>query len=112
MVGFFESFAAQVKKRDFFGTPVTLTYKGQSAFNTVCGGCISMLMVLFFCVLFAIQFHGFYMNPQYRNLPPGYNYGIDSVTVNPMLGSTVAVNIYSTSATLPEAGQIIRAQFS
>lgn len=71
-----------------------------------------MLMVIFFGVLFAIQFYGYYMNPQYQNLPPSYNYDVDSVTLEPLLGSTVAVNIYSTSATLPEAGQILRAQFS
>ena len=34
-----------VKESDLFGIPVQLTYKGQSAFNTLCGGIVSLMLI-------------------------------------------------------------------
>ena len=35
-----------IKGQDLFGAPVQLTYKGQKAFNTIFGGCVSIILVL------------------------------------------------------------------
>ena len=36
----------QVKEQDFFGAPVTLTIGGKDAYNTVCGGLVTIMVIL------------------------------------------------------------------
>ena len=46
-----------VRKLDLFAVRVQLSYKGQRAFNTATGGCISLLLVLSFLSYAAYELH-------------------------------------------------------
>ena len=50
-----------------FGVPVQLTYKRQKKFNTSCGGCLSILMVIGLTSYFAFELHHEYANPTYTS---------------------------------------------
>ena len=52
MAGFFSSVQGKIKEQDLFGTTVQLTYKGESKFNSVFGGCVSLILMLGFSVTF------------------------------------------------------------
>ena len=42
-----------VKQQDLFAIPVQLTYKGERAFTSFCGGCVSILFALIAAAIFA-----------------------------------------------------------
>ena len=56
---------AKIRSRDMFAVPVSLTYRGERAFYTFCGGCISTLLILGLMVYFFIEFHREYVHPEY-----------------------------------------------
>ena len=43
-----------VKSLDAFGTPVTVLYKGDRSYRTVCGGIVTAVLFLFVGVIFLI----------------------------------------------------------
>ena len=43
-----------VRQMDLFGVPVSLVYKKQKYFKTRCGGCISIIFIIFL-VIFLIE---------------------------------------------------------
>ena len=42
------SVSSGIRSIDFFAVPVSLTYKGKKKFNTLAGGCCSLLLIVFF----------------------------------------------------------------
>ena len=57
--------------------PVQLTYRGERAFNTVCGGCISILLIISLMVYCGIEFHRLYIHPEYQQYPPRSNFSVN-----------------------------------
>ncbi len=45
-----------VKRRDRFGEPILLNYKGQNTFNTFPGGLISITMMTILTLYFGLKF--------------------------------------------------------
>lgn len=82
--------APRIKRRDLFGVPVQLTYNGQVAFNTVCGGIVSILFMLLFAIGFAYQLYFHIMEPQFMNYPPHIDYSESSAQLNMKTGTTLA----------------------
>ena len=64
-----------VKDQDLFGIPVQLTYKGERAFNTVFGGCVSIVIIVSFTALFCVQLHRLYTDPEWLSTPETYTFG-------------------------------------
>ena len=65
MANFWFNFRRQVRKQDIFGIPVQLTYKGDTTFNTFCGGCISILFVLTFLTVFSLRLYECWRYPNF-----------------------------------------------
>ena len=63
-----------IKQQDLFGVPVQLTYKGERAFNTAFGGCLSLLLIVGMTTYFVFSFLSTYNNPQYNSTPPSIDY--------------------------------------
>ena len=64
----------QIKNFDLFGIPVQLTYRGETKFNTVFGGCVSMMLVVVLGVGFVYQLHSLYYNPEFMSYPATYDF--------------------------------------
>ena len=58
-----QSILQAVRALDLFAVPVSLTYKGQKAFNTILGGCCSLLLIIGFVTFIAVNLHQLLMNP-------------------------------------------------
>ena len=58
-----------IKSKDLFGVPVQLTYKGQSSFNTLCGGCVSILIIVSLVPYFVVELDQAYRFPDYKQSP-------------------------------------------
>ena len=43
-----------IKSLDAFGIPITINYRGEATYNSVFGGCVSLLVVVFTMVLLYI----------------------------------------------------------
>ena len=41
-----------IRQQDLFGIPVQLTFRGEKAFNTIAGGCVSILIVILLIAYF------------------------------------------------------------
>ena len=52
-----------VRNVDMFAVPVSLTYKGKNRFNTFCGGCFSLLIILAFVIYSGIAMHKLITKP-------------------------------------------------
>ena len=52
-----------VKSQDMFAVPVQLTYRGERAFNTRCGGCISIIIGFGLMIYFACEFNREFNHP-------------------------------------------------
>ena len=81
-----------IKGQDLFGVPVQLTYKGQTAFNTVLGGCLSILLAVVFAVYFAFAFKQLYLHPDYLSTPYRLSFGERNITV-PASQGMIAVRL-------------------
>ena len=53
---FKKGFKAFILRSDLFAAAATLRYKGEPAYETLCGGIFSIILVIFFVVVFASQF--------------------------------------------------------
>lgn len=82
-----------VKSQDLFGAPVQLTYKGERAFNTVSGGCCSLLLIMILICAFCVQLYSVYFSPQFLNYPPRQYYDELEAHLYPRSGNTIAVSI-------------------
>ena len=61
---------AGIKQYDLFAIPVQLTYKGQRKFNTLLGGCCSIMMYLAIIIAFPLMITYEYQNPTLRQTTP------------------------------------------
>ena len=48
---------------DMFAVPVSLTYKGKTQFNTLCGGCFSLVIILTFVTYAGLSMHTLITQP-------------------------------------------------
>lgn len=42
---------------DLFAVPVSLTYKGKKSFSTLCGGCLSLVLIVGFLIYAGLSLH-------------------------------------------------------
>ena len=52
-----------VRGLDLFAVPVSLTYKGNTKFNTLCGGCLSLVMILSLLTYAVMDLHFLMVHP-------------------------------------------------
>ena len=52
---------------DFFAVPVSLTYKGKRKFGTAVGGCLSLLLILFFIAYSVYILYNMIAEPQFND---------------------------------------------
>ena len=62
---FCKSSADLIREQDYFGVPVHLSYKGSSAYNTYCGGVVTILVVIACSVNFCVSLFQTMNNPIY-----------------------------------------------
>ena len=72
----FEKLTNCIKERDIFAIPVQLTYKGQRKFNTVCGGCCTIILYLAIFISFTILLLHELEKPEVKQTAP------DIISVN------------------------------
>ena len=82
-----------LKNSDLFGIPVELTYRGETTFNTICGGFLSILMIIGFTIYFALELHSEYYEPRFLTSPTTYDSRDKHAFMTPSLGNTVAMAI-------------------
>ena len=90
---FVTSFGNTLKGCDQFGIPVQLTYKGQSSFQTILGGLVSLILVIVFAVGFFVQFYEALFKPAFFNYPPRYDFSETHAVISPREGNTLAVAV-------------------
>ena len=90
----FTTLQLAIKNQDLFGVPVQLSYKGQTAFNTVCGGCLSVLIMMTFSVYFAVEIRQLYLHPEYLSTPYTLSFGSRTINV-PTSEGLIAVGLTS-----------------
>ena len=102
----FRSIKEFIRKRDFFGQAVQLTYKGQTRFKTGFGGCVTILIVVAIAIQSFIDLDNLVMAPNFGSTPPTFNYFYDeSFNLTTLENMPMAVRIYSISASYSEADQ-------
>ena len=89
---------ATIRSQDLFAVPVSLTYRGETAFNTFCGGCISILLILSLMGYFAVELHREYVHPEYQQNPTRYEFNSTSIMMHPQYGNTIAINLNRSQA--------------
>ena len=52
-----------VRNLDLFAVPVSLTYKGKTRFSTLCGGSISLVIILAFATYAGLYMHKLITDP-------------------------------------------------
>ena len=55
MTNIFSTIKNTIRDQDVFAIPVLMTYKGRTAFTTVLGGCMTILLVLFLLMYFIYE---------------------------------------------------------
>ena len=56
-----------VRDMDLFAVQVSLTYKGMKQFNTLLGGCCSLLLILVLATYSAVTLHDLIAHPVLKN---------------------------------------------
>ena len=62
-----QSILNNVRDQDLFAVPVSLTYKGKTKFNTLCGGCFSLVIILAFFTYAVVTLINLLKNPVVNN---------------------------------------------
>ena len=57
----------KVRDQDLFAVPVSLTYKGKTKFNTLCGGCFSLVLILAFFTYAVVTLYDLLTDPVVHN---------------------------------------------
>ena len=83
----------KIKSFDLFAIPVQLTYNGQSAYFTLCGGCVSLILIIGLSTYFGLGVREAYINPRYSKSPAEFNYITQGGSIQPQYGNTLAVSI-------------------
>ena len=89
---FFKKIGDFVREQDLFSVPVSLTYGGQTSFNTIYGGCVSLSMIIGLTVYFCITVRQLYVNPEYQAYPRRYDFSDSDAFIRPDLGNTVIMS--------------------
>ena len=55
----------RIRGLDIFGQPVSLVYKGESTFQTKCGGCVALMLTLIIGITFTYDILGWLNNDLY-----------------------------------------------
>ena len=58
----------RIRELDIFGQPVSLVYKGESTFQTKCGGFVALMLTLFLGMTFAYDIVGWLHNEDYSQV--------------------------------------------
>ena len=109
-----QSILNKVRGRDLFAVPVSLTYKGKRRFNTLCGGCCSIFLLLSFTIyavldLFSLIVHPDLMgNVEKRYLSTVDNDYMYNITTQ---NSTLAVRIVEEVISMEEINKLMRVVF-
>ncbi len=77
MSGLLQWFMENVRKQDYFAMKVTLTFKGEKAYKSFCGGVVTIVVFAAIIAQTIYQMHSCQKNPIYENYPPRYNYDYD-----------------------------------
>ena len=91
MKNLFNKVGDSIRGLDIYGVPVQLTYKGQTNFNTVFGGLVSILVALVLAIFFVETLYEEYSWPQFQTLPVTFDVRDKKTYLNPALGNTIAV---------------------
>ena len=71
-----------IKSLDLFGSTVSLTYKGQTAFNTCSGGLISLILILVIATGSILQLNSLYFHPEFVTHPVEYDFSLTNMTLD------------------------------
>lgn len=74
MSGFIEKVTESVRKQDYFGQRVSLTFRGESKYKSVCGGLVTILVFAALSVQALFAFLKLQSDPLYKNFPITYDY--------------------------------------
>jgi hypothetical protein len=66
--------ASILRDSDLFAIPVTLAHQGRTTFNTVLGGCVTILLGLSLLAGFSVQIWILCYEPEYLVLPTTYSF--------------------------------------
>ena len=58
-----QSILNTVRNLDLFAVPVSLSYKGKTSFNTLSGGCLSLVIILTFITYAGLSLHHLIVHP-------------------------------------------------
>lgn len=91
-----QGFKSTVRNLDLFAVPVSLTYKGKTKFNTLCGGFFSLLIILVFVAYAGLDMYTLIAHPVLRSssekLIVSSIINTDAFNIDPKV-STLAVQI-------------------
>ena len=108
-----QSILQAVRMLDLFAVPVSLTYKGQKAFNTILGGFCSLLLIIGFGTFITLDLHKVLTNPDFSetstSLYASYQ-NSEPYELN-TLNQTVALSIYRSDMTNEETNSYFRVYF-
>jgi len=96
-----------IRRKDLFGVPVMLSFQGETSFNTVCGGIVSITLIVALTVGFFYQLHQLIFHPVFMTLPSQISLGKQIVTL-PSFESTLAVQVFNMQG---DTNSVLRIQF-
>lgn len=83
-----------VRRQDFFGKAVQLTYRGQTRFKTIFGGCITILIIIGIAIQSSIELQNLVLDPKFSNKPSTYDFNYDQgFELDSLLNMPLAVRI-------------------
>ena len=103
-----------VRDMDMFAVPVSLSYKGKSHFNTLCGGCFTLVLVLTFLSYSVISLHDLITNPVLKgNAQTSYFSSADNTDIYNITttNSTLAVAISNLYTADENTNKLVRVVF-
>ena len=74
MRGLIEWIGESVRKQDYFGMRVSLTFRGESKYKSVFGGCVTIVAFTCIAVQSLFAFQSTFTDPLFKNLPATFNY--------------------------------------
>lgn len=79
----FSKLTELVENSDLFARPVSLSFKGRSSHKSICGGLVSILVVLGVVIESCFTLRGLIKEPNYNQYPTTFDYDYDrNITLN------------------------------
>ena len=66
--------SSALKSQDLFAVPVSLTYRGETHFTSVYGGCLSLIMIAGLIAYFLAEWIHLRTSPEHLSYPPRYDF--------------------------------------